>query len=210
MKTLQINIDELEDAAQPWEADLPRELLEEVLAGPPATEYTANGASHLKARLTKMGRKLLAQGKFVVPLLGQCKRCLKPVTLDEPVDFTLTYVPREVDTPVARKRYDADDAKATKKRRDKDDDRDDSPAAASFDLGTLDDEHYTNKTIDLAPAMREQVLLALPPSPLCDEECKGLCPKCGKDLNEGDCGCDRRIADPRWAALKQVQLDKKE
>jgi uncharacterized protein len=58
--------------------------------------------------------------------------------------------------------------------------------------------------------VREQVLLQIPPSPLCAEQCQGLCPKCGKDLNEGDCGCDRTVVDPRWAALKGIQLQKKE
>ena len=43
-----------------------------------------------------------------------------------------------------------------------------------------------------------------------DEACKGLCPQCGKDLNQGECGCERTSIDPRWAALKGIQLQKKE
>ena len=39
---------------------------------------------------------------------------------------------------------------------------------------------------------------------LCREDCKGLCPKCGRNLNEGDCGCDRTEIDPRLAKLKQL------
>ena len=77
-------------------------------------------------------------------------------------------------------------------------------------MQTVDEEPYSGKTIDLAPALREQILLAAPPSPLCDEACKGLCPTCGKDLNAGDCGCEKTAIDPRWATLKSIQLQKKE
>jgi uncharacterized protein len=56
-------------------------------------------------------------------------------------------------------------------------------------------------TVDLRPALREQWLLAAPGFALCREDCKGLCPKCGADLNLGPCNCAPEI-DPRWAALK--------
>jgi uncharacterized protein len=56
-------------------------------------------------------------------------------------------------------------------------------------------------TVDLRPALREQWLLAAPGFALCCEDCKGLCPRCGADLNLGPCDCEPDI-DPRWAALK--------
>lgn len=45
---------------------------------------------------------------------------------------------------------------------------------------------------------------------LCKEDCKGLCPRCGHDLNEGDCGCDREVIDPRWQALADILNQQKE
>jgi uncharacterized protein len=56
-------------------------------------------------------------------------------------------------------------------------------------------------TVDLRPALREQWLLAVPGFALCREDCRGLCPRCGADLNLGPCTCEPEI-DPRWAALK--------
>ena len=56
-------------------------------------------------------------------------------------------------------------------------------------------------TVDLRPALREQWLLAVPGLALCREDCKGLCPRCGADLNLGPCNCEPDV-DPRWAALK--------
>jgi DUF177 domain-containing protein len=57
-------------------------------------------------------------------------------------------------------------------------------------------------TIDIRPALREQWLLAAPGFTLCREDCKGLCPRCGADLNVGPCGCSP-VTDPRWAALQR-------
>jgi len=57
-------------------------------------------------------------------------------------------------------------------------------------------------TIDLRPALREQWLLVAPGFVLCREDCKGLCPRCGADLNLGPCGCPP-VIDPRWAALRR-------
>jgi uncharacterized protein len=193
---LTIKVDEIEESGQKWQADLPREFIDQVLLGDPPTEYHAAGPAQVHARLTKMGRSVLVQSRFTVPLEGQCKRCLKNVLLDEPIELTLNFVPR------------AAPAESPKKKAQKD--RGEGESAGSFELGTADEEPYTGKIIDLRPALREQILLAVPPSPLCDEACKGLCPVCGKDLNTTACGCDTTTLDPRWAALKGIQLAKKE
>jgi uncharacterized protein len=68
--------------------------------------------------------------------------------------------------------------------------------------GASDDEFYpiVDEDIDLAPMVRDAIVLELPMAPLCREDCAGLCPQCGANRNEGDCGC---VAprDPRWANL---------
>jgi uncharacterized protein len=58
--------------------------------------------------------------------------------------------------------------------------------------------------IDLEPLARETIILALPLAPLCREDCAGLCPTCGADLNRGPCGC-AADTDPRWAALDALR-----
>ena len=55
--------------------------------------------------------------------------------------------------------------------------------------------------VDLELVAREAILLDLPLAPVCREECAGLCPTCGADLNDGPCTCVPAAADPRWAAL---------
>jgi uncharacterized protein len=59
--------------------------------------------------------------------------------------------------------------------------------------------------LDLRPLVRDAVLLELPLAPLCQEDCPGLCPTCGADLNEGPCGCSPSAVDPRWAALDSLR-----
>ena len=67
---------------------------------------------------------------------------------------------------------------------------------------------FHGREIDLTEAIQEQVLLSLPLKPLCREDCKGLCPRCGEDLNKGECGCRRQAVDPRLAVLAQLKLKK--
>ena len=62
---------------------------------------------------------------------------------------------------------------------------------------------YDSDVIDITEPLREGLLLAEPMQALCKPDCRGLCPVCGADLNDGDCGCDRLTVDPRLAALKQ-------
>lgn len=59
--------------------------------------------------------------------------------------------------------------------------------------------------LDLAPLLREEIFLQTPNHILCKADCKGLCIKCGQNLNHGECGCDREEIDPRWASLATLQ-----
>lgn len=61
--------------------------------------------------------------------------------------------------------------------------------------------------IDLEPLAREAVLLELPMAPLCRDDCAGLCPECGADRNEVDCGHALAAADDRWAGLDAIRFD---
>ena len=69
----------------------------------------------------------------------------------------------------------------------------------------LETSYYADDQIDLNEMMREQFYLALPMKPLCREDCKGLCPQCGTNLNTGTCDCAPVWEDPRLAALKQLK-----
>ena len=59
--------------------------------------------------------------------------------------------------------------------------------------------------VDLGPIIREELLLAVPEYPQCRPDCKGLCPHCGIDLNQGTCDCEAVEVDPRWEALRKLR-----
>jgi uncharacterized protein len=61
--------------------------------------------------------------------------------------------------------------------------------------------------LDLAPMVRENVLLGVPAAPLCRDDCPGLCPLCGIDLQSERCACDPAVRDERWAVLDQLHLE---
>ena len=133
---------------------------------------------------------LILHGRYVCKARSpECGRCLKPVTADVPVEFELTLVPAD--------EY-QDEAGAAE-------DKSHHPVAGSFDAEDAEEDVYTGKVIDLDPILREQVLLALPGYPVCAEGCKGLCPACGQNLNDKECGCDRHVPDPRWAGLAKFR-----
>ena len=77
---------------------------------------------------------------------------------------------------------------------------------ASGDMDRENDDYIfiEDKKLDIFEPYTEQVLLEMPSRLLCSEDCKGLCPKCGKNLNEGECGCVTKTTDPRLEILKTL------
>lgn len=61
--------------------------------------------------------------------------------------------------------------------------------------------------VDLTEAIREHLLLSVPRLVECRADCRGLCPRCGIDLNEGTCSCEDSEPDPRWAPFRELKLD---
>jgi uncharacterized metal-binding protein YceD (DUF177 family) len=73
------------------------------------------------------------------------------------------------------------------------------------DKEELDVEFYTERTIPLREFALEQVQLAIPMKPLCDENCLGLCPTCGAVRSREQCSCESSIVDERWGALQGIR-----
>jgi uncharacterized protein len=106
-----------------------------------------------------------------------CGRCLEPFTMPVAGSFDLRYVPRVVEGGGSEREVGEDD---------------------------LTTAFYADDQIDLSELINEQFHLALPMKPLCAEDCKGLCPHCGTNLNSERCSCDNKWEDPRLAALRAL------
>ncbi|HZT76990.1 MAG TPA: DUF177 domain-containing protein [Vicinamibacterales bacterium] len=107
-----------------------------------------------------------------------CSRCLEPFRWPVDSHFDLRYQPHTENTGEGEREVEEDD---------------------------LTTAFYRNEEIDLGQLMEEQFYLALPMKPLCSEDCKGLCPQCGKNLNRETCDCKRDWEDPRLAALRELK-----
>jgi uncharacterized protein len=79
------------------------------------------------------------------------------------------------------------------------------PLTADDEIATRIDAHHE---IDLSEVIRQDLLLAIPPSPICRSKCAGLCATCGKNLNEGPCNCQRAEIDPRMEKLQELLNEK--
>jgi uncharacterized protein len=136
--------------------------------------------------LFKTNREVVARGVLTGNLETPCSRCTTPAKITIRAPFDLTFVP--------------------------DDSLDKGPGGEREILeGEAETIGYIDEQIDLEPTLREQLILALPYAPLCREDCKGLCARCGKDLNEGPCSCPVEASEPevkpdRWAALRDIKL----
>lgn len=73
--------------------------------------------------------------------------------------------------------------------------------------GEADIHAFTGAEIDLSEQLLNQIQLALPMQPLCRENCLGLCPRCGTNLNQSSCSCAAAEIDPRWEKLKAFMDD---
>jgi len=118
------------------------------------------------------------RGRLSAALELQCARCLEPVPQNIQREFELLYRPLGADA--GRDELSVTDAEA--------------------EIG-----YYQGEGLLLEDVLREQVLLALPLKVTCREDCKGLCPQCGKNWNQEQCSCSAAVEDPRWAALKEVR-----
>ena len=73
-----------------------------------------------------------------------------------------------------------------------------------------DDSYVEENSIDTDALINHEILIHFPMKVLCREDCRGICLKCGKNLNHGECGCDRVSPDPRMAAIQDIFKNFKE
>ena len=138
-------------------------------------EYAVAADVALALDVHREGRRYRLVGELRTTLELSCGRCLNRFTQPVELSFALLYL------PYADNRGEGE------------------IEIEEEDLATA---YYREDQIDLGQLMREQVFLVLPMKPLCGDGCRGLCPVCGINLNEGSCGCVHAWEDPRWASLK--------
>jgi len=79
------------------------------------------------------------------------------------------------------------------------------PDELQLDKDDLDVYFFEEAELSVRPIVEERIQMAVPMKPLCKEDCLGLCPTCGEDLNQGNCECREETIDPRWEALSKLK-----
>lgn len=137
------------------------------------------GETVAEGRARRKGEEVRLTGKIRAGVEIACDRCLRPVAAPLEVEFEESFIPSAADAREGEEK----------------------------ELGSDDLllSVYEGDAVDVDELVREQILLALPTRFVCGEECKGLCPTCGADLNAEACDCPQGEVDPRWAALEKLK-----
>jgi uncharacterized protein len=129
--------------------------------------------------LAHTGGEVRIQGQYTVEMTSQCDRCLGRATFPLDESFDLFYRPT---LEIAREEE------------------------VAIDEGESEIGFYEGGGMELEDILRERVLLALPMQRICSEACRGICPVCGKNLNDSACACKPDSADDRWGALRNLKM----
>lgn len=140
-----------------------------------ATPLHAEGSAEL---LSNTLGEIRIKGKLSVQMEADCDRCLEALRIPLESDFDLFYRPA---AHVSHAHEVAIDE-------------------AESEMG-----FYEGGGLELGEILREHILLSLPMQHVCSEACRGICPQCGKNRNQGDCRCEAKLADDRWSALQSMK-----
>lgn len=174
---MRISVDELEREPIDFSVALPQEAIgygdEATQIGNLAAEGRVE-VLHEHRGPKEIVSDIRLKGSFSGLFEVPCARCVEPVEQRLAGDFDLLFRPSDVDA-----------------------------TGAEHAISTPETEigYYDNGGLALEDVLREQVLLSLPARTLCQQDCKGLCPRCGENRNQTECSCEQGPSDPRWEAL---------
>jgi uncharacterized protein len=123
--------------------------------------------------------EIRVKGHLRVEMEAECDRCLETARLPVESDFDLFYRPEPAHTHAGEE--------------------------VEIDEGEAQIAFYKGEGLQLGDILREHILLSLPMQRVCSETCKGICPVCGQNRNQVQCGCATKPADDRWAALRNLK-----
>lgn len=135
---------------------------------------------HAEMIIKKGGEEIYMKGRIATCMSFVCSRCLVPFEFPVDSSFDLVYLPEEFET-----------------------------AQDHFERDDMNRMFYYSRQINLKKEVLEQLNLTFPVKPLCSKECQGICPVCGKIMQDGKCSCLITESDPRLEKLKTFIRDKR-
>ncbi len=177
---MRLRVDEITAEARRISFAQPEEEVNRRLGEGPVHEYRVGGPIAVTLSYYRAGTELFFEGELRAPMVASCARCAEEFSAPSARPFRFILAPRAA----------GEDGDGRLRSED-----------LEFSL-------YDGEEIDLAPLITEQLLLALPSRALCREDCQGLCPRCGTNLNLHRCGCEVKAPDPRLAVLRTLKLER--
>lgn len=155
-------------------------------------EEKFDGLLSINLELVQQEGPITVTGTLEGTAIRQCVRCLTDFADPLMVSLYAEYMRQPNETA----KITAEPARRGAKRSSE-------PAEPPVEIEEEDEVYlYQGDHLDLAPMVREQVILAAPMQPLCREDCQGLCPQCGQNLNEGRCACPPAPAPSPFRVLR--------
>ena len=170
-----ISLQDLESKPVRFEVEVPPGQIDFDSKVRQATALAAKGAARL---LNHSLGEIRLEGDLRVEVEGTCDRCLEGAKYSVADHFDLIYMPASEASGKGEDEVEADAA----------------------DIG-----YYQGAGVELNDVLREVILLALPMQLVCSESCRGICPVCGQNRNQRECGCAPESADDRWSKLKMLR-----
>jgi len=179
---MKIHIEDIKERDLDLSFEVPPEIF------PSLEEITAEGNCRfldpvfISLQARRVRELFVVEGRFHTKVRFSCSRCLAEYEDSLVGDFSITYTRRsEPEEPPTEMELEADE------------------------IGII---AFEGKEIDLRDGIQEEIVMSLPMQPHCSEDCRGLCPQCGADLNLGGCGCQIATGHPRFAVLKGLKVKK--
>jgi uncharacterized protein len=175
---VKLRVDDITADAKELSFSEPEGEINRALGLGPIREYRLEGPVSVVLSYYRAGTELFFGGELTAATVASCARCAEEFIAPSGRSFRYVLAPRSI----------GDDNNADLRAED-----------LEFSL-------YDGEEVNLTPLIREQMLLALPTRPLCREDCRGLCPRCGANLNECDCGCVIESPDARLSVLRSIKV----
>jgi uncharacterized protein len=140
-------------------------------------DWRAEGPVRVDLRVTRDEEIIMVDGQISAPLRVACSRCVEECAYPVSASLHLFLAPADDDRPEGVHQLHADE---------------------------LEQLYYRQGGLETNDVVREQLLLAIPMRVLCRPACRGLCPSCGHNLNEGSCDCPPPANEPRGLQLKRL------
>ncbi len=154
--------------------------LNERLGGETTRSYIRFAAPlEVRVRIFRSGTMVTVQSRVEAQAKATCARCLESFSLTLRSEYPITLRPKPMSPP---------------------------PDEVELTRQDLETDFYDGEEVDVSPLVQDQVLLAIPPKLICREDCRGLCPCCGKNLNRETCDCPTKAVDPRLEVLKNFRI----